>query len=66
MIRFALLLLFPGMAVAQQNTAGFTITGKVKGIKDNEVVTLVDVNNNTDTLARTLVKKRCVCIERSD
>jgi len=57
MIRLALFLLLPGMAAAQQNTAGFTITGKVKGIKDNEIVTLVDVNNNTDTLARTLVKK---------
>ena len=51
------LLLFPVVLSAQDASQGFTITGKIAGLGENSVVTLVDVNNNIDTLARTLVKK---------
>jgi thiol-disulfide isomerase/thioredoxin len=51
-------LLIPSIISAQDKpTAGFTITGTVKGLAENSVVTLIDVNNQSDTLARTLVKK---------
>ena len=49
------LFLIPGAVMAQQK--GFVITGTVTGLAENSRVTLVDLNNPTDTLARGLVKK---------
>ena len=57
-ILLALVFAVPGFLVAQNNTpATFTITGTIKGLSENAVVTLTDFNNPDDTLARTLVKK---------
>ena len=57
-ILLALVLAVPGFLMAQNNTpATFTITGTIKGLSENAVVTLTDFNNPEDTLARTLVKK---------
>lgn len=47
------LLMLPLGLLAQQ---GFVITGEVTGLADASRVTLTDVNNTTDTLARTTVK----------
>ena len=49
------LLVAPLAMMAQ--TKGFTITGNVEGVSDNSKVTLTDVNNATDTLAKTVVNK---------
>lgn len=49
------LFLIPGAVMAQQK--GFVVTGTVTGLAENSRVTLVDLNNPTDTLARGLVKK---------
>ncbi len=58
MKKIFLLLLLPCFLEAQVHTKpGFTITGTIKGLKENGVVTLTDLNNTSDTLARTLVKK---------
>ncbi|MFM9910758.1 MAG: DUF4369 domain-containing protein, partial [Chitinophagaceae bacterium] len=58
MKKIFLLLLLPCFLEAQVHTKpGFTITGTIKGLKENAVVTLTDLNNTSDTLARTLVKK---------
>lgn len=43
------LALLPVFAAAQEK---LTITGKVKGIKEGELVTLTDVNRPTDTIAK--------------
>lgn len=52
------ILLFPVVLFAQKSPVeGFSIKGAVKGLAENEVVTLTDVNNPEDTIARTLVKK---------
>lgn len=53
-----ILLFFPLFSIAQTKPVqGFTVTGTIKGLTENEVVTFTDVNNADDTLARTLVKK---------
>lgn len=50
--------LWPGFLIAQISSAGtFTITGTIKGLSENAVVTLTNLNNSSDTVARTLVKK---------
>src|SRR6266700_4168785 len=52
---FILLFLFlPLGLIAQQK--GFTITGTVSGVPDNSTITLTDLNNATDTLAKTIIK----------
>lgn len=52
-----LLLLGPYLVVAQTTPKSiFTITGTIKGLTQNAVVTLTDLNNASDTVARTLVK----------
>lgn len=48
------LVLVPAFAIAQNK---LTITGKVNGIKDGNLVSLTDVNKPTDTLAHAKVKK---------
>jgi len=48
------LFLLPAGLMAQQK--GFTITGTVTGVADKTKVTLTDLNNSTDTLARAEVK----------
>ncbi len=49
-----MILLLPFAAFAQQE---LVITGKVKGLKENDVVALTDVNRPRDTIARATVKK---------
>ena len=44
-----LLAFLPVLATAQSK---LTITGKVKGIKEGELISLTDVNRPTDTLAK--------------
>jgi thiol-disulfide isomerase/thioredoxin len=48
----------PVFAMGQQDIArqGFTITGKVDGLKEGSKVAITDVNNPGDTLARATVK----------
>ena len=48
-----LLLVFPAFAMAQNK---LTVTGKVKGIKEGTIVSLIDVNKPTDTIAKAKVK----------
>ena len=48
-----LLLVFPAFAIAQNK---LTVTGKVKGIKEGTIVSLIDVNKPTDTIAKAKVK----------
>lgn len=50
-----ILLLLPLGLLAQQK--GFVITGNVTGVPDNSLVTLTDVNNAADTLAKAEVTK---------
>lgn len=51
-------LVVPFFAFAQSKSSQqFSVTGTIKGLSENEVVTFTDVNNPDDTLARTLVKK---------
>lgn len=59
MKKLLLLVLLPGFVFAQGKNAapGFSISGKIKGLAENEVITLTDLNNESDTLARTLAKK---------
>jgi len=53
-----LFLLLPLWSLAQKsNPAGFTVKGNIKGLTENSVVTLTNFNDDTDTTARTLVKK---------
>lgn len=53
-----LFLLAPLQLLAQQTPkTGFSITATLKGVTENEVITINDMNNADDTLARTLVKK---------
>ena len=53
-----LFFLWPGFLLAQHPAAGtFIITGSIKGLSENAVVTLTNLNNSSDTVARTLVKK---------
>ena len=47
----ALFLLLPVLAFSQE---GFTLSGKIDGLKPNTLVALVDANNPTDTLAQAL------------
>src|SRR5215831_5650091 len=47
-------LLAPLSLLARQK--GFTITGTVSGLSDNSKVSLIDVNNSADTLAKAAVK----------
>ena len=46
------LMLLPVLAVAQNK---LTVTGKLKGIKEGELISLTDVNRPTDTIAKTKV-----------
>lgn len=48
----AILLLLPVLGFSQQG--GFTLSGKVDGLKPNTLVALVDANNPTDTVAQTM------------
>jgi peroxiredoxin len=50
-----ILVLSPLLSVGQKK--GFVINGSLTGIADNSVVSLTDVNNPTDTVAKALVKK---------
>lgn len=53
-----LFLLMPVWVMAQKaSQPGFTIKGAIKGLAENSVVTLTNFNDETDTVARTLVKK---------
>ena len=52
---FALILLVPMFSLAQKQT-GFVINATITGLKDQTEVTLNDLNNPTDTIARTQVK----------
>lgn len=52
--RFLLLLLVPVIAFAQPK---LTLNGKIKGLSDSTIVVLKDLNNPTDTLASSKVKK---------
>jgi peroxiredoxin len=49
-----LLCFLPVLAIAQNK---LTITGKVKGIKEGELITLTDVNRPTDTIAKAKLSK---------
>ena len=49
-----LLALLPAFAMAQSK---LTITGKVKGIKEGQMISLTDVNRPADTIARTKFSK---------
>ena len=44
------LLLLPSLCMAQNK---LTITGKVTGIKEGQLISLTDVNRPTDTIAKT-------------
>jgi peroxiredoxin len=49
-----LLVLLPALALAQKK---LTITGKVKGLKEGQVISLTDVNRPADTLAKAKFSK---------
>ncbi len=54
---FLLVFLAPVFAFGQTKPAtGFSISGTIKGLAENEIVTLTDANNPTDTLASGKVK----------
>src|SRR4051812_14498454 len=56
MIRSLLLLCFlPLLSIAQKKT--FTINGELAGLKDKSLVYLTNINNPTDTLAKSTVAK---------
>ena len=58
MKRILVLLLLPGYVMAQNNAAGtFTINGTIKGLSENAVVTLTNLNNSSDTVARAFARK---------
>lgn len=48
--------LFPLSLIAQNNTDGFVITGKIKGLPENSVVYLAG-NGENDTIAKAIVKQ---------
>lgn len=54
---FFILLLAPFIAFSQSGPQkGFSITATLKGLTENELVTINDMNNTDDTLGRTKVK----------
>jgi len=56
-LRILITLLIPAMSLSQQTRKQFSIVGKVAGLPENTVVSLSDVNNPTDTLSKSKVKK---------
>ncbi len=55
MKRFLVFIAFSPLLVAAQNT--FSLSGKIIGLKEQSVVSLTDVNNASDTIAKAIVKK---------
>jgi peroxiredoxin len=52
-----LVLLSPGYIFAQKKpSGGFTVSGSITGLKENSGISITDVNNPTDTLAKTTVR----------